>query len=132
RRPAREPALEGYWGLLFSGFYLDRLYQSIFVRPYQRAALFLWRQVDDPYDQQVIVGGARALFRPYRAMAAFLWVKVDEIFLDDGAVKGAEGLVTVSRGLGHWTTGRLSTYLGMLFLGLTIFFVAVGLGWYLW
>ncbi len=132
RRPAREPALEGYWGLLFSAFYLDQLYQTIFVRPFQRAALFLWRQVDDPYDQKVIVGGARALFRPYRAMATFLWLKVDEIFLDDGAVKGADGLVTVSRGLGHWTTGRLSTYLGMLFLGLTIFFVAVGLSWYLW
>ena len=37
RRPAREPALAGYWGLLFSGFYLDRLYQLIFVRPYQAA-----------------------------------------------------------------------------------------------
>ncbi len=132
RRPAREPALEGYWGLLFSAFYLDQLYQTIFVRPYQRAALFLWRQVDDPYDQKVIVGGSRALFRPYRALAAFLWLEVDEIFLDDGAVKGADGLVTVSRGLGFWTTGRLSTYLGMLFLGLTIFFVAVGLSWYLW
>ena len=131
RRPAREPALEGYWGLLFSAFYLDQLYQTIFVRPYQRAALFLWRQVDDPYDQKVIVGGARALFRPYRALAGFLWLKVDEIFLDEGVVKGADGLVTVSRGLGHWTTGRLSTYLGMLFLGLTIFFVAVGLSWYL-
>ncbi len=131
RRPAREPALEGYWGLLFSAFYLDQLYQTIFVRPYQRAALFIWRQVDDPYDQKVIVGGARALFRPYRALAGFLWHKVDEIFLDEGVVKGADGLVTISRGLGHWTTGRLSTYLGMLFLGLTIFFVAVGLSWYL-
>ena len=52
--------------------------------------------------------------------------------IDDGVVQGAEGLVTVSRGLGHWTTGRLSTYLKVLFLGLTIFFAAVGLIWYLW
>ncbi len=49
-----------------------------------------------------------------------------------GVVKAADGLVTVSRGLGYWTTGRLSTYLKMLFLGLTIFFAAVGLSWYLW
>ena len=94
RRPAREPALAGYWGLLFAGFYLDRLYQLIFVRPYQALARFLWRQVDDRYDQQVIVGGARALFRPYRALAKFCWLKVDELVIDDGVVKAADGLVT--------------------------------------
>ncbi|MGD0970328.1 MAG: NADH-quinone oxidoreductase subunit L [Desulfobaccales bacterium] len=132
RRPAREPALEGYWGLLFSGFYLDRFYQSIFVRPYQAMARFLWRQVDDRYDQQVIVGGARALFRPYRALAKFCWLQVDELVIDDGAEKTAGSLVTVSRGLGYWTTGRLSTYLKMLLLGLTIFFCALGVSWYLW
>ncbi|MGO9176428.1 MAG: NADH-quinone oxidoreductase subunit L [Desulfobaccales bacterium] len=132
RRPAREPALEGYWGLLFSGFYLDRLYQSIFVRPYQAMARFLWRQVDDRYDQQVIVGGARTLFRPYRALAKFCWLQVDELVIDDGAEKTAGSLVTVSRGLGYWTTGRLSTYLKMLLLGLTIFFCALGVSWYLW
>jgi NADH-quinone oxidoreductase subunit L len=131
RRPAREPALEGYWGLLFSGFYLDRLYQSIFVRPYQAMARFLWRQ-DNRYDQQVIVGGARALFRPYRALAKFCWLQVDELVIDGGAEKTAGSLVTVSRGLGYWTTGRLSTYLQMLLLGLTIFFCALGVTWYLW
>jgi NADH-quinone oxidoreductase subunit L len=131
RRPAREPALEGYWGLLFSGFYLDRLYQSIFVRPYQAMSRFLWRQ-DNRYDQQVIVGGARALFRPYRALAKFCWLQVDELVIDGGAEKTAGSLVTVSRGLGYWTTGRLSTYLKMLLLGLTIFFCALGVSWYLW
>jgi NADH-quinone oxidoreductase subunit L len=99
RRPVREPALAGYWNFLFSGFYLDRLYQLIFVRPYQAVARFLWRQVDDRYDR--------------------------------GLVLGAGSLKTVSRGLGYWTTGRLSTYLTMLLLGLTIFFVALGLSWYL-
>ncbi len=131
RRPAREPALTGYWGLLFFGFYLDRLYQSIFVRPYQAMARFLWRQ-DNRYDQQVIVGGARALFRPYRALAKFCWLQVDELVIDGGAQKTAGSLVTVSRGLGYWTTGRLSTYLKMLLLGLTIFFCALGVSWYLW
>ena len=128
RRPAREPALAGYWGMWFSGFYLDRLYYLIFVRSYQALARFLWRQVDDRYDQQVIVGGARALFRPYRALAKFCWLQLDELVIDEGVVKAADGLVTVSRGLGYWTTGRLSTYLKMLFLGLTIFFVALALG----
>ena len=73
-----------------------------------------------------MVRGAKAVFRPYRALAEFLWLKVDELCLDDGAVKAAGGLKTVSRGLGHWTTGRLSTYLNMLFLGLTIFFGGPG------
>ncbi len=130
RRPVREPALEGYWDLLFSGFYLDRLYQLAFVRPYEAVAPFLWRQVDDRYDRG-LVKGAKLIFRPYRALAAFIWLKVDEIFLDDGVVKAAGSLVTVSRGLGYWTTGRLSTYLKMLLLGLTIFFCALGLSWYL-
>jgi NADH-quinone oxidoreductase subunit L len=127
RRPALEPAITGFWGLLFYGFYLDRLYGRIFVQSYQAAALFLWHQVDDRYDQQVIVGGARALFRPYRAMAAFLWLKIDEVFLDNGVVRAAGGLETLSRYMGRWTSGRLSTYLKMLFLGLTILFGALAL-----
>jgi len=131
RRPALEPAITGFWGMLFSGFYLDWLYERIFVRPYQAAARFLWQQVDDRYDQQVIVGGARALFRPYRALAKFCWLQVDELVIDDGVEKTADSLVTVSRGLGYWTTGRLSTYLKMLFLGLTILFGALALTWHL-
>jgi NADH-quinone oxidoreductase subunit L len=132
RRPLREPALVGYWDLLFSGFYLDQLYQLIFVRPYQAVARFLWHQVDDRYDQKIIVAGARAVLRAYRALAKFCWLEVDEFLVDDGIVKDAGVLLTVSRGLGYWTTGRLSTYLKMLLLGLTIFFAAVGLSWYLW
>jgi len=132
RRPAEEPALAGWWGMLFSAFYLDDLYHLILVRPYQAAARFLWRQVDDRYDRSIIVGGARALFRPYRALAQFFWLNVDELLIDEGVVKAADSLVTVSQGLGYWTTGRLSTYLKMLLLGLTIFFAAVGLSWYLW
>lgn len=131
RRPALEPAITGFWGMLFSGFYLDWFYERIFVRPYQAAARFLWQQVDDRYDQQVIVGGARALFRPYRALAKFCWLQVDELVIDDGVEKTADSLVTVSRGLGYWTTGRLSTYLKMLFLGLTILFGALALTWHL-
>jgi NADH-quinone oxidoreductase subunit L len=130
RRPVREPALTGWWGLWFAGFYLDRLYQLALVRPYQVMADFLWRRVDERYDR-VLVAGARALFRPYRAWANFCWLKLDEILLDKGVVKAADSLNTVSRGLGYWTTGRLSTYLKMLLLGLALFFSALGLSWYL-
>lgn len=130
-RPAREPAIQGFHKLLFSGFYLDDLYRLIFVRPYQAISRFLWHQVDDSYDRGV-QQAAKAAFRPYRALAEFLWLKVDEILLDDGAVKVAGSLEVVSRGLGSWTTGRLSTYLTMLLLGLTLFLGALGVSLYLW
>jgi hypothetical protein len=47
-------------------------------------------------------------------------------------VKAASQLVTLSGGLGYWTTGRLSTYLKMLLLGLAIFLSALAVSWYLW
>jgi hypothetical protein len=34
--------------------------------------------------------------------------------------------------LGKWATGRLSTYLQMLLLGLTLFLGAMAVSWYLW
>ena len=48
RRPAREPALVGYWRqLLFSGFYLDQAV-SVDLRPaLSSRGRILWRQVDD-------------------------------------------------------------------------------------
>jgi NADH-quinone oxidoreductase subunit L len=33
--------------LLFSGFYLDRFYQQVIVRPYQGIAKFLWLKIDE-------------------------------------------------------------------------------------
>ena len=56
---------------------------------------------------------------------------MDELVIDDRVEKTADSLVTVSRGLGYWTTGRLSTYLKTLFLGLTILFGVLALTWYL-
>ena len=47
RRPAPEPLRQGFHEFLFSGLYLDRFYQVIFVRPYQRMAEFLKRRVEN-------------------------------------------------------------------------------------
>jgi hypothetical protein len=44
----------------------------------------------------------------------------------------ATGLLGLSRGLGFWTTGRVSTYLKMLLLGLTAFLCALAWSWYRW
>jgi NADH-quinone oxidoreductase subunit L len=46
RRP-RETGEQGWRALLFSGFYLDRVYHCLLVRPYQWAAGMLWQRVDE-------------------------------------------------------------------------------------
>jgi hypothetical protein len=38
--------------------------------------------------------------------------------------------VDLSRGLGYWTSGRLSTYVQMLLLGLTAFLVVLVWAWF--
>ncbi|HZK13178.1 MAG TPA: hypothetical protein VFC55_01565, partial [Desulfobaccales bacterium] len=97
-RPAQEPLRQGFHEFLFSGLYLDRLYQVIFVGPYQRMTEFMKR-------------------------------RVEEQALDESYVKGAASFVTLSRGLGYWTTGRLSTYVKMVLLGLTVLLIALVWGW---
>ncbi len=131
-RPAREPAREGFHEFLFSGLYLDNLYQIIFVRPYGAMAKFLWLEVDDRVLDQGYVKLARGLFRPYRALAKFTWLQIDERSLDRGYESFAQGFHLLSGILGLWTTGRLSTYLKMLLLGLTAALGALALSWYAW
>jgi NADH-quinone oxidoreductase subunit L len=84
--------------LLLSGFYLDRLYELLIVRPYQRMASFFWLNVDE--------GG------------------IDDRLDDTGAVFRG-----FSMGLQLWTTGRLSTYLKMLLLGLTVILGVLAINW---
>jgi NADH-quinone oxidoreductase subunit L len=69
---------------------------------------------------------------PYYWLAEFWWQSVDEGGID-GALDGtAGGVEMLSRGLGFWATGRLSTYVKMLLVGLTVFFSALAVHWYLW
>jgi len=130
RGPAREPQLIGWQKFLFSGLYLDNLYHYLLVRPYQAAAGFFWHAVDERIFDQGYLRLARALFRPYRALARFTWLQVDERLLDRGLVKMAGGFDLLSGFLRLWTTGRLSTYLLMLLLGLTVLVSALALNWY--
>jgi NADH-quinone oxidoreductase subunit L len=89
----------GLRDLLFSGFYLDRLYQI-------------------------------ALVKPYQAVAKALWLGVDEGGIDDRFDGTGTAFRFFSLGLQLWTTGRLSTYLRMLLLGLTVMLCMLVLGWY--
>ena len=47
RRPRPEPAMGPFQAFLFNGFYLDRLYHKVFVRPYTRIAWILFYHVDE-------------------------------------------------------------------------------------
>ena len=73
-----------------------------------------------------------AFVAPYQAISRFLWVKVDEGVVDSGFAQTAGLFPVFSFSIRLWTTGRLSTYLKMLFLGFTAILAAIVLGWYLW
>jgi NADH-quinone oxidoreductase subunit L len=46
RRPAGEPARQGFREALSSAFYLDKAYHNMIVVPYQAIAGFLWMKID--------------------------------------------------------------------------------------
>ncbi len=77
-------------------------------------------------------GYQKAIAAPYRAMSRFLWLKVDEGTVDTGIDGAGKWFPFVSLGLQQWATGRLSTYLKMLFLGFTALLGAIILGWRPW
>jgi NADH:ubiquinone oxidoreductase subunit 5 (subunit L)/multisubunit Na+/H+ antiporter MnhA subunit len=74
-------------------------------------------------------GYLRFIARPYQRLAGGLWQDVDEGGVDRGVEATAGSLKILSACIGRWTTGRLSTYLTMLFLGLTVMFVVLALSW---
>jgi NADH-quinone oxidoreductase subunit L len=71
----------------------------------------------------------RFIVRPYEWMAGILWRDVDERGMDAGFEKTAGGFKVFSGFMGLWTTGRLSTYLVMLLLGLTAMLTVLVLSW---
>jgi NADH-quinone oxidoreductase subunit L len=129
-RPAQEPLRQGFHEFLFSGLYLDKLYQVIFVGPYQRMTEFMKVRVEEQGIERGTEAAGLALFHRFRQAAKFLWLRVDDQAVDGSYLKGADGLVNLSRGLGYWTTGRLSTYVQMLLLGLTAFLVVLVWAWF--
>ncbi len=73
-----------------------------------------------------------AIAAPYQKISRVLWADVDEGGIDAGLDGGANLFPIFSIGLQLGTTGRLSTYLRMLFLGFTVILAALALGWYPW
>jgi NADH-quinone oxidoreductase subunit L len=71
-----------------------------------------------------------AIVRPYRGLADVLWHRIDEGVVDNALVNSGRLLPTLSNIMRLWTTGKLSTYLGMLFLGFTV--ILCVLAWARW
>jgi NADH-quinone oxidoreductase subunit L len=129
-RPAQEPEHRGFHEFLFSGLYLDQLYHLIFVRPYLSMVEFIKVRVEDRGVDQGIDTSAIGLYRHFWNAARFLWLAVDECRVDQSYVKSARAFIPFSRGLGYWTTGRLSTYLTMLLLGLAVSLMVLAYCWF--
>lgn len=70
------------------------------------------------------------IVRPYRFLATFLWSQVDERGLDQGITESGKAVAEIGQGIRSWTTGRLSTYLGMLFLGFAVLVCGLALSYY--
>ncbi len=106
-----------------------------FYRPYPaRPASPLWEGLE-----QLFFSGfhldrfyALAFAGPYETISRFLRARVDEEVVDAGLEEMSRTLPALSLYFQLWTTGRLSTYLKMLFLGFTAILGAVVLGWYSW
>jgi NADH-quinone oxidoreductase subunit L len=104
-------------------YYLYRPPGPTFSAPRWEALLFEGFYLDNLYYVVFV--------KPYRWLAGFWWQYVDEGGIDRGLDGTAAGVGLLSRGLGLWTTGLLSTYVKMLLLGLTVFFSVLA-GWYFW
>jgi NADH-quinone oxidoreductase subunit L len=73
----------------------------------------------------------RLLFiRPYGLLARFFWERVDEEGIDGSLDRLAGLLGRTGRGLGRWTTGRVSVYLLSMAAGLAL--MMVYLAWMVW
>ncbi len=71
----------------------------------------------------------RLIAQPYAWLAGILWGDVDERGVNEGFKKTAGGLQFLSAFMGLWTTGKLSTSLTMLFLGLTVMCAVLAMSW---
>jgi NADH-quinone oxidoreductase subunit L len=57
---------------------------------------------------------------PYHRLAGLLWRQVDEGGVDRIILGYGSTFPLISLGLRLWTTGKLSTYLKMMLLGMTV------------
>jgi NADH-quinone oxidoreductase subunit L len=72
-----------------------------------------------------------AIVRPYQILASFSWNAIDEAAIDNGFDRAAKVFPLVSKGFRLCTTGRISSYLKMLFMGCAVILSILFVDWYL-
>ncbi|MFZ5449483.1 MAG: NADH-quinone oxidoreductase subunit L [Thermodesulfobacteriota bacterium] len=119
------------WGLGLTGALLVLLTLWLTYAVFRQPRPDLWGAFQDPLFNAFYLDRLylRVFVRPYERLADILWQNVDERGVDAGFEKAAGGFKAFSGFMGLWTTGRLSTYLTMLFLGLTVIFMVLAMSW---
>jgi NADH-quinone oxidoreductase subunit L len=130
-RPDLGASLTISWGLGLGGAALVLLALWLTYILFRRPRPDLWGSLQEPLFSAFYLDWLylRWVARPYRWMAGCLWRDVDEGGVDRGLSKTAGGFKILSGCMGLWTTGRLSTYLFMLFFGLTLMFAVLAMSW---
>lgn len=106
----------GYYGLLREGYYFDRAYEFVLVRPYYRLSSILWRGVD----VKVIDGSLHLLARAYERSSVFTGKALD-IGIIDGMVNGIAGIVLFGgRSFRVLQRGLIRDYATMMVIGIVL------------
>jgi NADH-quinone oxidoreductase subunit L len=130
-RPDLGAPLAVSWGLGLGDALLVLLVLWLTYSLFRRPRPDFWGALTDPLFTAFYLDWLyiRGIARPYAWLSGILWRDVDERGIDQSFEKTAGGFKVFSAFMGLWTTGRLSTYLAMLFLGLTTMFVVLALSW---
>jgi NADH-quinone oxidoreductase subunit L len=130
-RPDLGAAAAVSWGLGLGGAALVLGFLGLTYILFRRPRPDFWGGLSDTLFSAFYLDWVylRCIARPYQWLAGVLWRDVDEAGVDRGVEKTAGGLKILSGFMGLWTTGRLSTYLIMLFFGLTAMFTVLSMSW---
>jgi NADH-quinone oxidoreductase subunit L len=115
-----------YYGLLREGYYFDRAYDFVWVRPYYRLSSILWKGMD----LRVIDGSIHRLASAYERSSMFTWKGLDEGTID-GTVHGIAGITLFgSRSFRVLQTGLIRDYAVSMVIGIVLFigyFLVIGI-----
>jgi NADH-quinone oxidoreductase subunit L len=106
-----------YYGLLREGYYFDRAYEFVWVRPYYRLSSILWRGMD----LRVIDGSLHLLARAYERSSIFTWKALD-IGIIDGMANGIASIILFGgRSFRVLQTGLIRDYATTMVIGIVLF-----------
>jgi NADH-quinone oxidoreductase subunit L len=106
-----------FYGLLREGYYFDRAYDFLWVRPFNRLGELLWKGID----LGTIDGSIHRLVRAWVRGSAFTWKNLDMAAID-GFVDGVAAFVlSCGRSFGFLQRGLVRDYAASMVIGIVIF-----------